>query len=287
MSAIYRRELKSHFISMIAPAFIAYILFWFGTYTVMINFSYGFSQFEYTVANVSFIALLAIPILSMKSFAEDRRSGTEKLLYYLPVKTSSIVAAKYLSALTVFAIPCAVAAFYPLILARYGTVYLNTALSSLLAFFLVGAALLAIGIFISSLTENYMLAAMLGIASIFLIFFIVDLVSLLPGSAAFSFILLLIFALIIALIAYFLTSSIPVAAGTFGVLAAAVTVFYIVAKGSFAGLALRLFSFLALFERMDNFFYGKLDVEAIVYFVSVTVFFLFLTGQAVEKKRWN
>ena len=287
MSAIYKRELKSFFVSMTAPVFIAYILFWFGTYTMMINFNYLYSQFEYTIANTSFIALLAVPILSMKAFADDKRNGTDKLLYFLPIKTSSIVAAKYLAALTVFAIPTGIVALYPLIVAGYGKVYLNTAMSSLLAFFLVGAALIAIGIFISSLTESYMLAAMFGLASIFFIYFMVDLVSSLPRSASFSFAVLLILALAVGAIVYVLTKSLPAASSVFALLLIAIIVFYIVSKNSFTGLAVRVFSYLALFGRMNNFFYGKLDVEAVVYYLSVIIFFLFLTGQAVEKKRWN
>ncbi len=287
MSAIYGKELKNLMRTMIAPIFIAYVLFWFGISTAEYNLGYSISQFEYTVASASFISLIAIPLLTMRTFSEERHNGTDKLLYSLPIKTKSVVIGKYLASLTVFAIPTLIIAFYPFVLAKFGTVYLNTAYSALLAFFILGAALIAIGVFISALTESQVIAAIISLMSIFFVAYVSKLASFLPTSRLFSLFFLIIIALIIGLVTYVMTKSYVASAIVFLVGSAAAVVAYIIKKEEFEGLATNLVSKFDFFDKLNNFFYGILDVTSIVFYLSVIVFFIFLTCQAVEKKRWN
>jgi len=287
MSAIFGKEFKNSMRTMTGPIFIAFVLLWFGIYTSKVNLEYNVSQFEYTIANAAFLSLLALPLLTMRTFAEEKHQGSDKLLYSLPVKTGAIVVAKYLAALAVFAIPVALIALYPLILSQFGVVYLNTAYSSLLAYFLLGATLIAIGIFISSLTESQVIAAIFSLGSIILLFFIPDLAADLPQTQTFSLIFLFIIAALVAVVTWVLTKS-PVASGVVLIVGVAASVVaFIIDRGAFEGMATNWLTQLALFRKMNNFFYGKLDVTAVIYFVSVSAFFLFLTGQSVEKKRWN
>lgn len=287
MSAIFGKEFKNSMRTMTGPIFIAFLLFWFGIYTAKINLEYGVSGFEYTIANAAFLSFLALPLLTMRTFAEEKRGGSDKLLYSLPVKTGSIVLAKYFSALAVFAIPVAVVALFPLVLSKFGVVYLNTAYSSLLAYFLLGATLIAIGIFISSLTESQVIAAIFSLGSIILIFFIPDLAQDLPQTSTFSLIFLFILAALLALATWILTKSVIASAVVLTLGVGASVAAFILAKSSFEGLATRWLNTLGAFDRMNPFFYGKLDVSSIVYYVSVSALFLFLTSLAVEKKRWN
>jgi len=287
MSAIFGKEFKNSMRTMTGPIFIAFLLFWFGIYTAKINLEYGVSGFEYTIANAAFLSFLALPLLTMRTFAEEKRGGSDKLLYSLPVKTGSIVLAKYFSALAVFAIPVAVVALFPLVLSKFGVVYLNTAYSSLLAYFLLGATLIAIGIFISSLTESQVIAAIFSLGSIILIFFIPDLAQDLPQTSTFSLIFLFILAAALALATWILTKSVIASAVVLTLGVGASVAAFILAKSSFEGLATRWLNTLGAFDRMNPFFYGKLDVSSIVYYVSVSALFLFLTSLAVEKKRWN
>ena len=287
MSAIFGKEFKSMMRTMIAPIFIAYVLFWFGLRTSEYNLRYGTSQFEYAIGSAAFIALIAIPLLTMRTFSEERHNGSDKLLYSLPIKTRSIVVAKYLAAVAVFAIPTVIIAFYPFILSKFGTVYLNTALSALLAFFLLGAALIAIGVFISALTESQVIAAIISLMAIFLVAFMSDLAGFLPSTSSFSLLFLILVALIIGLVTFVLTKSYIASGSVFLIGTAAVVIAYIFKKAEFEGLAAKIVSQFDFFDKLNNFFYGILDVTSIIFFLSVIVFFLFLTCQAVEKKRWN
>jgi len=287
MSAIFGKEFKNMMRTMIAPIFIAYVLFWFGISTSGINIRYANSQFEYAIGNAAFISLLAVPLLTMRSFSEERHNGSDKLLYSLPIKTRSIVIAKYLASVAVFAIPTAVVAFYPFVLAKFGTVYLNTAYSALLAYFILGAALIAIGIFISALTESQVIAAIISLMAIFLVANMSALSEFLPSSAAFSLLFFILVALIIGLVTFVLTKSYIASTAVFLIGSAAAVIAFIFKKSEFEGLAAKLVSKLDFFSKLNSFFYGILDVTSIIFFLSVIVFFLFLTCQAVEKKRWN
>ena len=287
MGAVFEKEFKSSMRTMTGPIFIAFLLLWFGIYTSELNLEYGTAKFEYTIGYAAFLSLLALPLLTMRSFSEEKHNGSDKLLYSLPLKTGSIVAAKYFAALAIFAIPVAIIAIYPVILSRFGTIYLNTAYSSLIAYFLLGSTLIAIGIFISSLTESQVIAAIISFGAIILMFYLSELSSGLPKTQTFSFIFLIILALIVGAIAYVLTKSFTASAVIFAIGAAATLIAFIFNKSAFEGLAGKWLSTLDIFDRMQNFFTGRLDIEAVIFYISITVFFLFLTSQAVEKKRWN
>ena len=120
------------------------------------------------------ILFLTIPILTMRSIAEDRRQKTDQLLYSLPLSLPKIVLAKYFALLTTAVLPTLVSLLYPLILSLYGTVNFGTTYTALLTQALFIALLCAIGMFISSLTESPAIAAILTLtvnAALFLMSF--------------------------------------------------------------------------------------------------------------------
>ena len=130
---------------MTGAIFAGFVLLLAGIYMVVYNLMGLYPYFEVILPNVAFIYMFAVPVLTMRSIAEEKHSRTDQLLYSLPMSVSSIVLAKYLAMVTVLAVPCAVMCLYPLILASFGTVYFTTAYASLLAFFLLGCSLIAIG----------------------------------------------------------------------------------------------------------------------------------------------
>ena len=287
MRAVFSKEFRNSMTTMTGPVFIAFVLLLFGIFTTQINLDYGYSQFEYTVSNAAFISLLAIPLLTMRSHAEERRNGSDKLLASLPIGTGRIVAAKYLAALAVFAIPIAVLFFYPLIISKFGEVYLNTAWSSLLAYFLVGAVLIAVGEFISSVTESQVIAAIISFGSIIFLFLIGDYASKLPSASSFSLVFLILLSLAAALIVWAMTKSVRVAVGVFGAGCAASVIVYIADKTALEGLASKWLKTLDVFARSNSFFAGNLDLTAVVYYLGLIALFLFLTGLSLDKRRWN
>lgn len=180
MKAIFHRELKSYFTSITGYAFAAFILLVAGIYTMSICLIGTYSNYEYVIGNMSFIFLLAVPILTMKVFAEEKKSKTDQLLYALPLSMTKIVLGKYLALLAVFAVPTIILFIYPLILMLYGAVSLKVSFCTILGFIFMGAALISIGMFVSSLTESQPLAAGISFLLILLNFLSPSLASYLP-----------------------------------------------------------------------------------------------------------
>ena len=175
MAAVFKHELRMYFHSLTAYVFGAFLLVIVGIGAMLYNLQAAVSNFEFVLSFSSIIYAVIVPILTMRVIAEERRQKTDQLLYSLPISTFQVIAGKYLALLVVFAIPLCIIACYPLIFAQFGEVYLPTSYGSLLAFFLMGAALIAVGVFISSLTDNQGFAAGIGVAAILLNYFSVTL----------------------------------------------------------------------------------------------------------------
>lgn len=150
MTAIYKKELKSYFINMSGYVFMAFLLLFAGIYVTAVNLKSAYASFEYALSSMTVVFLFIIPILTMRSLAEERHSRTDQLLYSLPLKVSDIVIGKYLAMLTVLLIPTAIMSVYPIILSVFGTVHYAACYGAILAFFLLGAALIAICMFMVS-----------------------------------------------------------------------------------------------------------------------------------------
>lgn len=287
MSAVYRKELRTYFTGMTAPVFIAFILLMTGIFTVVYNLQGLYPNFEVTVNQVVFVYLLAVPVLTMRSVAEEKHSRTDQLLYSLPVSMTSIVMAKYLAMVTVLAIPVAVMAFYPLLLASFGTVHLASAYGMLLAFFLLGSALIAIGMFISSLTESQVIAAVVSLAVTLLIYFMSGLANMISADASVSLIAFLALAAVIGLVVNAMIRNTVLALSVTAILALVTIGVYLVDSSLFAGAVPEILSAISLFDRLTTFQNGMFDLTAIIFYLSVCGLFVYLTVQSLEKKRWN
>ena len=249
MTAIYQRELRSYFHGMTGYVFIAFLLLFSGIYTMFYNLSSGYPNFEYVLQAMTIIFLIAIPILTMRVIAEERRQKTDQLLYTLPVGMTRVVLGKYLAMVTVVAVPCVVMIFYPLLLSTFGTVSFTTAYGALVGFFLLSAALSAIGLLISSLTENQAVAAGLCFGVMLLLYFMSSLSSFVPSSAGASLGALLVTVLVIAILVRVFTRSAPAAIITGLVGEGILFVTYLTASDSFSGLFGRVVDGLSVFAR--------------------------------------
>lgn len=183
MTAVYRRELGSCFHTMSGYLFCAFLLFFGGFYTMIIDLQSGSAQFEYVLYNMGFAFLFATPILTMRSFAEERHQRTDQLLYALPLTLGRVALGKYLALVTVLAIPTAVLSVYPVVLSLFGGVSFPTVYSAVVGFFLMGCALLAMGMFLSSLTDSQPVAAVLCFGAVLLSYYMVTLASVVPVPA--------------------------------------------------------------------------------------------------------
>ena len=287
MIAILKHELRLYFHSLTAYVFGAFLLVMIGVGAMLYNINAAYSNFEYVLSFSSLIFAIIVPILTMRVIAEERKQKTDQLLYSLPLSTTKIIVGKYMALLILYLIPLAVVCMYPLIFSQYGEVYLLTSYGSLLAYFIMGAALIAIGVFVSSLTENQGFAAGIGIAAILFNYFSVSLAEYATATALGSAIVLFALAAGLGWIIYHLTknSSLGYIVGL--VLMAAVVGSYFLVPDKLEGLIPKVMKTLSLFDRFDTFVNGIFDLTAIVYFVSIIVFFLFLSVQSLEKRRYN
>lgn len=287
MVAVFKHELRMYFQSLTAYVFGAFLLVIVGIGAMLYNLQAAVSNFEYVLSFSSIIYAVIVPILTMRVISEERRQKTDQLLYSLPVSTYQVIMGKYLALLVVFMIPLAIICTYPLIFAQFGDVYLATSYGSLFAFFLMGAALIAVGVFISSLSENQGFAAGIGVVVIVLNYFSVTLSEYVSATALGSALALFVQAAAIGFLIHYLTRNDNLAYGVGLGLMAVVVIAYFMDSSMFEGLLPEIMTTLSLFERLDVFVNGVFDMTAVVYYLSVAVFFLFLSVQSLEKRRYN
>lgn len=287
MIAVWKHELSNHFHSLTAYIFSAFLLTFVGLGAMLYNIQSAIANFEYVLSFVCLGFTVIIPILTMKVIAEERKQKTDQLLYSLPLTTSQIIIGKYLALLVVYLVPLVVISFYPLIFAQFGDVYLPTSYGSMFAFFMMGAALIAIGTFISSLTDNLGFAAGIAVPVILLNYYSVTLAEYVSSTAFGSAVALIVVTVILGFVIRHLTGNEKLALGIGAVFSIVIVVLFFIDSTIFEGLLPNIMTKLSLFERFYKFVNGVFDLTGIVYYVTVIVFFLFLSVQSLEKRRYN
>lgn len=287
MIAVFKREFKSYFINLSGYVFIGVLWLFSGIFSTMFNFIYQYSSYEFVLNNLVTVLMLIVPILTMRSIAEDKRTKTDMLLYSLPVSATQIVIGKYLAMIAVWGVACLGMGMTPIIIGMYGEVNFASAYGALLGFFLLGAALIAVCTFVSSLTENQLIAAIGGIASSLGLYLLGSLVGMLPVSAIASFICFAVVAIALTALVYYLTRNYIMTAIVGGVTLIPLTVAYFADSQIFESSFPKTVEYLAIFDRFYTFLGGIFDVGAIVYYISFAVFFIFLTVQSFDKRRWS
>lgn len=287
MIAVFRRELNGYFKSMMGYLFSAFVLIFAGIYTMVYNLSGYTAHFERVLSSISFLYLIAVPILTMRSVAEEKKQKTDQLLYSLPLNTWQIVGGKYLSLLAMFFLPMVIIAFYPYLFSKYGEVYLPGAYGALFAFFVMGAALIAVGMFLSSLTDNQGFAAGMAIVLFLFNYFSVSLAEQVSSTAVGSLLALCALAVLLSFVVKGVTKNNGIALGAGGGLLALTLAAYFIVPDRFEGLLPGIMEKLSLFDRFTTFVNGVFDLTGLVFYASVIALGLFLTVQSLEKRRYN
>ena len=287
MTAVLKHELRNYFHTLTAYVFGAFLLAFIGLGATLYNLQAAVSNFEFVLSFGSLVFVVIVPILTMRVIAEEKKQRTNQLLYSLPITTTEVVLGKYLALLVVYLIPLAVVSVYPLIFARYGDVYLLTSYGSIFAFFVLGAALIALGVFISSLTDNQGFAAGIGIAVILLNYYSASLSEYVSSTPAGALIAAFALVIVLGVVIRHLTKNENLAYGFYFLAGGAVLILYLADPEAFSGLLPSVMKTLSLFERFYVFVNGVFDLTAIVYFVTFAAFFLFLSVQSLEKRRYN
>ena len=236
MMAVLKRELKAYFTSVIGWIFLAAFFFVFNLYFVANNLIYGTPYLSYSLSNVAFVLVIIIPILTMRSMAEDRRTKTDQLLYTAPVSIPKIIIGKFLALAAIFSVVIGAICLCPLLLSRFGSVPMAESYAAILGIWLYGCLSIAICVFVSALTESQVIAAVLSFALLFIGLMMQQITGLISSSE---------------------------------------------------NVVTKVLNALCTQTHLENFCNGILDVTGIVYYISGTVLFLFLTCQLVQKHRWS
>ena len=287
MTAVFRHEIRLLFSNLSGYVYGAFSLFFVAVYMMYYNLSGAYANFEFALAGASFAFIITIPILTMRIIAEEKKQKTDQLLYSLPISTTQIVVGKFLAVFVTSIIPMCIVVFYPLILKNYGNLYLPTAFGAMFGYVMTAAALMAMGIFISSITESQPMAAGICFAVMVLNYYMVTLAEYATSSAYGSMIAIIVLEVIIALLINHMTRNAILSQGFAVVAVIATAGLYIYNSDWFTGLFPKILENISVYERFYEFVDGIFDYTHVVYFISVIIFFLFLTVQSLEKRRYN
>ena len=288
MLAIYKREFKSYFYSMTGSIFIAFLTFMTGIYFMAYNLHSGYPYFSYSLEGVMFVFLVAIPVLTMRSFSEERRSRTDQLLLTSPVSVGKMVIGKYLAMVSVFLIPCMLFCAYPLIISTQRKAYFKADYASILVFFLLGCVYIAIGSFISAMTESQIIAA-IGTFGVLMVVYLWDgLLGFLPSSAFGGMAGIWMILTLCVLFIYNMTKNGVLAGGLELIGTIILVVLYFVKSSLYEGLLSTIFGKFALVSTFTSAAENSLlDIGGIVMYLTLIGVFLFLTVQSIQKRRFS
>lgn len=290
MTAIFKRELRSYFHGMLGYVLTAFLLTSSAIYFLALNLGYGLTDFGYyTLYRTIFMLLLYIPVLTMRSLAEERRSRTDQLLLTSPVPVWGIVLGKFFAMCAVFALPCLMDVIMILILwALGGTVpALAANFAALLCYFLLGCAAIAMGEFLSGLTENPIITAVAGFSVLLLAYMMPSLRSLFNAGSAVALAVFTAIAGAASLMAGLRTRSFILGCLTFAALCLGLTGLFLLQSAWLTEAFSAVLSVLCFFTPFEDFVNNSFSLPTLVYYLTVTGMFLFFTAQSIEKRRWN
>jgi ABC-2 type transport system permease protein len=289
MLAIFRRELRAYFTSPIGYIFMGFFILLSGIFFAAGNLLRGDPRYTGLLGTITFVFLIVVPLLTMRLLTEDTRQRTDQLLITSPLSIAEIVLGKYLAAVAVFLITLLVTVIYPVIMSFFALLGLAwwEILGGYIGFFLLGASFIAVGLFFSSLTDNQLIAAVETFAAL-LVIWILDFISQsVPSDAVSGLVFLALIAAALVLMVFLSTRS-PIAAAATGVVAAAAIVLaFVLRRSVFDGLIGRILDWFSLLKRYNDFSLGVLSLSPIVYYLSFSGAFVFLTVRMIEKRRWS
>lgn len=288
MIAIYKRELKSYFQSMIGYAFVAFLMVFTGVYFAAYNLNSGIPYFSYALASTMFIFLIAIPVLTMRSFAEERKSRTDQLLLTSPVSVAGIVAGKYLAMVSVFVIPVAISCLYPLVIRAQGYSYIKVDYAAILLYFAIGCVYIAIGMFLSSLTESQIIAAVSTFAALLVLYLWKGIVGFIPAGAKYNMVGVAAIIFLVGYLVFAITKNWLISTGLATVGIGVSFVVYITNGKAYESLLKNVLGKLDFASMLTNIIDNRLfDVSNLILCISIAFLFVFLTIQIIQKRRWS
>jgi ABC-2 type transport system permease protein len=287
MLAIFTRELKSYFQNITGFIFMGFFLLLTGIFFTLINLANQSPQYNAVLGNITFIFLLVVPILTMRLLSEDMKQKTDTLLLTNPISITGVVLGKYFAALSVFLMTLAITVLYPILLSIVGIISVSEIAGGYIGVIMLGAAFIAVGLFISSLTDNQVIAAVVTFAVLLFLWFLDPVQQIIPSQKVAGIVFLGIVAAGIAVFVYFTIRNIYVSIAVLVVGAGIIVLLYFVKDEFFEGLIIKFLQWFSLVTRYQEFNRGLVGISPIVYYLSFSATFIFLTIRVIEKRRWR
>jgi len=287
MSAIFKKEMRAYFTSMTGYIFLGFFIMITAIFYTLYCVMSLSGEYTAVLSSGILIFLLLVPTITMRLVAEETRQKTDQLLYTSPVTVRDIVLGKYFAAIVLLFIGLLITALFPYMLSKYGEVPAAEIFGAFIAFYLIGICFIAVGLFISSLTENQIISAVATFGVLLAMYLMDGIVQSLPTSRIASVIFAVILVLLLAFFIYSNMKNLYAAIGILIVGAALVVILYAVTPTIFDGLLVNVFSWFSIMKRFNNFYYGIFDIASVVYYLSFAGVFVYLTIQVIEKRRWS
>ena len=277
-----------YFISPIGFTFVGFFILLAGVFFAISNLLSGNPNFTGVLGSLTFIFLFLVPILTMRLISEETRQKTDQLLITSPLGITGIVVGKYFAAVGVFVITLLITLIYPVIMSFFALVGLGwwEILGGYIGFFLLGSGFIAVGLFFSSLTDNQLIAAVETFAALLLIWILDFIAQSVPSDAVSGLVFLALLALALVALVFFSTRSTPAAVLTLVVAAVVLVLLFVLKRSFYDGLIARILNWFSLLKRYNDFSMGVLGLTPIVYYVSFSGAFVFLTVRMIERRRW-
>ncbi|MCD7855891.1 MAG: ABC-2 transporter permease [Clostridiales bacterium] len=286
MTAVFKKEIRTYFNTLTGYVFLGFFVAITGIYFLINNMSTGDLNYASTLAGSLMLFWILIPILTMRLFAEEARQKTDQLLLTSPVGVWGIVLGKFLAAGVLFIFGVIITAIFPFILSRFGTIAIAETVNVMFGYVLLGLALIAVGIYISSLTDNQIVAAAATFAALFVLFMIDSFTAEMPITAASSLVFAFLLVILAAAVLYSSVKNLWASLVFAIILGFGVFVVYRIDPSLFDGLISKFFGWFSMIERFENFYSGVFSLADTVYYLSFAFVFIYLTVNRVEKRRW-
>lgn len=287
MLSVFKREMKMYFSSPAGYIFMGSFLLISGIFFALYNLMSASPNYNSVLASITFVFLFAIPLLTMRLMSEEARQKTDQLLLTSPLKISDIVFGKYFAAVTVFLITLLITCLYPIILSFFGKVPVGEIVGGYVGFFLLGSAFISIGLFISSLTENQVTAGIVTFGVMLFIWLLDGIQQGLPTGTIPGVVFASILVAAISLFVYFSIRNTFVTIGTAAVGGIIIVIVYMINSTIYDAFIVKFFEWFSLLKRYQDFAMGVISLSPIIYYVTFSFAFVFLTIRRIDKKRWS
>jgi len=287
MIAVFKKELRTYFNTLSGYVFLGFFVLINAYFFSQFNIGQGVPSYSNTLTYTFSMFLILIPVLTMRLFAEEARQKTDQLLYTSPISIGKIVLGKFLAAAALFLTGVIIIAIFPVILSNYGEVSVAETFGCFVGYFLLGAALISVGLFISVLTDNQIIAAVGTFGAVFFFLMMDGIIESMPMDTVSSLIFVAAVIFIVAFILYSGTKNIIASATLFvwGIIIEGAIYFY--DNIIFDGVIVKVLRWFSVLNHFEGFYMGVFKLADVVYYISFMAAFLYFTINTIEKRRWK